>query len=187
MLRTVTCGELAINNLGKEVILAGWVASRRDHGGIIFVDLRDRYGVTQVVFNPETISKDCFQQVSSLHSEDVIQAKGKVVRRPAGTENSRIATGEIEIAASEITVLNRCPSLPFEIGDDGSVSESIRLSYRYLDLRRPVMQRNLILRHKAAIAARNFLSEQGFVEIDTPLLTRSTPEGARDFLVPSRL
>ncbi|MFH2069448.1 MAG: aspartate--tRNA ligase [Candidatus Omnitrophota bacterium] len=187
MLRTATCGELAINNLGEEVILAGWVASRRDHGGIIFVDLRDRYGVTQVVFNPEVLSKDSFRQVSSLHSEDVIQAKGKVVRRPPGTENSRIGTGEIEVAAAEITVLNRCPSLPFEIGDDGSVSESVRLSYRYLDLRRPGMQQNLLLRHKAAVAARNFLSEQGFVEIETPLLTRSTPEGARDFLVPSRL
>jgi len=187
MLRTVTCGELAINNLGKEVILAGWVASRRDHGGIIFVDLRDRYGVTQVVFNPEFLPPDCFQEASSLHSEDVIQAKGKVVHRPSGTENSRIATGEIEIAVSEIAILNRCPSLPFEIGDEGSVSESVRLSYRYLDLRRPGMQRNLILRHKAASAARNFLSEQGFVEIETPLLTRSTPEGARDFLVPSRL
>ncbi len=187
MLRTATCGELAINNLGKEVILAGWVASRRDHGGIIFVDLRDRYGVTQVVFNPESLSPDSFQQAASLHSEDVVQVKGKVVHRPAGTENSRITTGEIEIAVSELAVLNHCPSLPFEIGDDGAVSESVRLSYRYLDLRRNGMQRNLILRHKAAIAARNFLSEQGFVEIETPLLTRSTPEGARDFLVPSRL
>ncbi|MFH0796697.1 MAG: aspartate--tRNA ligase [Candidatus Omnitrophota bacterium] len=187
MLRSVTCGELTINDLDREVVLAGWVSARRDHGGIIFIDLRDRYGIIQVVFNPGLVSQTLFEDAASLHNEDVIQITGKVSRRPAGTENQKIVTGEIEIFAERCTVLNRCVSLPFEIVDDAQVSETVRLSYRYLDLRRPAMQRNIILRHKAAVAVRQFLNEQGFVEIETPLLTRSTPEGARDFLVPSRL
>ena len=187
VLRSVTCGELTIKDLDREVVLAGWVSARRDHGGIIFIDMRDRYGITQVVFNPGLISQALFEKAASLHSEDVIQIAGKVSRRPSGTENQKIVTGEIEVCAERCTVLNRCASLPFEVVDDTPVSETVRLSYRYLDLRRPGMQRNIILRHKAAGVVRQFLSEQGFVEIETPLLTRSTPEGARDFLVPSRL
>lgn len=187
MLRSVTCGELTIKDLDREVVLAGWVSARRDHGGIIFIDMRDRYGITQSVFNPGLISQALFEKAASLHSEDVIQIAGKVSRRPSGTENQKIVTGEIEVCAERCTVLNRCASLPFEVVDDTPVSETVRLSYRYLDLRRPGMQRNIILRHKAAGVVRQFLSEQGFVEIETPLLTRSTPEGARDFLVPSRL
>ena len=187
MLRSVTCGELTIKALDREVVLAGWVSARRDHGGIIFIDMRDRYGITQVVFNPGLISQALFEKAASLHSEDVIQIAGKVSRRPSGTENQKIVTGEIEVCAERCTVLNRCASLPFEVVDDTPVSETVRLSYRYLDLRRPGMQRNIILRHKAAGVVRQFLSERGFVEIETPLLTRSTPEGARDFLVPSRL
>ncbi|OPZ91553.1 MAG: Aspartate--tRNA ligase [candidate division TA06 bacterium ADurb.Bin417] len=187
MMRSHNCGELSAGDLDREVRLAGWVGARRDHGGIVFINLRDRYGVTQVVFNPERLSRDDFEKSAALHSEDVIQVRGRVTRRPAGTENPRMSTGEIEVLAEGLVLLNRCAPIPFEIDEAAQVSETVRLGYRYLDLRRPVMQRNLILRHRAARTAREFLSEKGFVEVETPLLTRSTPEGARDFLVPSRL
>lgn len=187
MLRTVTCGELDEQAIGRSETLAGWVYNRRDHGGIVFIDLRDRYGITQVVFNPQTLPADVFERATSLHAEDVVTVGGRVSRRPAGTENPRLETGLIELVADTCEVLSRCPGLPFEIGETGPIAENTRLAWRYLDLRRPVVQRNLLMRHEAARATREVLCNAGFIEIETPLLGRSTPEGARDYLVPSRL
>lgn len=181
-----TCGELRASNSGSNVVLKGWVNRRRDHGGLIFLDVRDRYGITQVVCNPED-SPEAHKVAEGIRSEYVVAVGGEVRRRPEGTENSRMPTGEIEVEASDVTIINAAKTPPFEINEDGDVDESIRLKYRYLDLRRPRMQENLILRHKVIKTIRTFLDARDFVEIETPVLIKSTPEGARDYLVPSRL
>ena len=186
MLRSADCGSLRSENAGDQVTLAGWVGRRRDHGGIIFIDLRDRSGSVQVVFNPETAA-DATRIAEEVRGEWVVQVKGTVNRRPAGSENPAIATGDIEVMTSEITVLNRSLTPPFYIEEDAEADESLRLRYRYLDLRRPPMLRNLTLRHKVVKYIRDFLSDRDFLEIETPILIKSTPEGARDFLVPSRM
>jgi aspartyl-tRNA synthetase len=184
--RTHHCNLLRKSDVGKEVILFGWVATRRDHGGVMFVDLRDREGITQVVFNPE-INEKIHELAKHLRSEYCLGIKGEVVPRPEGMTNPKLPTGEIEVRVVEFEVFNASKPPPFLIEDALDVNEELRLKYRYLDLRRPIMQRNIVLRHKVAQAARNFLSSQGFLEIETPFLTKSTPEGARDYLVPSRL
>lgn len=180
------CGELTAASDGREVTLMGWVQRRRDHGGLIFIDLRDREGITQVVFNPES-DPVSHAKAHSLRSEYVIAIKGKVSLRPEGTANPNLKTGEIEVTADSLKVLNESKTPPFAIEDDLDAAENLRLKYRYLDLRRPIIQRNLILRHRVAQKVREFLNGNGFLEIETPMLTKSTPEGARDFLVPSRL
>jgi aspartyl-tRNA synthetase len=184
--RRATCGELGAADQGAQVELKGWVHGTRDHGGLIFIDMRDRFGVTQVVFDPKSAG-DAAQLASSLRAEDVVAVVGAVRLRPAGTENPKLTTGQIEVAAQTLTVLNRSKTPPFPIHADGEVDESLRLRYRYLDLRRPHMQRNIALRHRAVKAVRDYLDSQGFYEIETPMLIKQTPEGARDFLVPSRL
>ncbi len=184
--RTHYCATVTEAEMGKEVVLMGWVGRRRDHGGVIFVDLRDRTGVVQVVFDPK-ISEECHARADHLRAEWVIAVKGKVRPRPKGMENPKLKTGYIEVAVTELKVLNKSLSLPFQIEDYVDVGEATRLKYRYLDLRRPSVAKNFILRHQAAQAVRQFLSQNGFLEIETPFLTKSTPEGARDFLVPSRL
>jgi len=183
-----TCSSLDITgqSLGRSVTLSGWVQRRRDHGGLIFVDLRDREGVVQVVFNPDS-GGDVFAAAHDLRSEYVIAVSGTVSKRPEGTENPALKTGEVEVVATRLRVLNPSSPLPFVIEDDTGVSEELRLKYRYLDLRRPSLRDNIMLRHRVLLAARNFLSKEGFIEVETPVLTKSTPEGARDFLVPSRL
>ncbi len=186
MLKTHSCGELNRKHIGTDVELAGWVDRRRDHGGLIFIDLRDREGVVQVVFNPE-ISKESHTIANDLRSEYVVKVKGKVSPRPKGTENPKLPTGEIEVIADNTTILNPAKTPPFYINEDSEVEESVRLKYRYLDLRRPRMQKNLILRHRLVKFIRDFLDGKGFVEVETPILIKSTPEGARDYLVPSRL
>ena len=185
MYRTTSCNSLRTEHIGQSVTLAGWINSRRDHGGVIFVDLRDREGLTQVVFRPEEFAQ-VSEQSHGLRPEDVISITGKVSQRLPGTENARLETGGIEVVASELRVLNKADVPPFPL-DDPSVNEDLRLHYRYLDLRTAPMQRNLKLRHRITKATRDFLDEQGFLEIETPVLSNPTPEGARDFLVPSRL
>jgi aspartyl-tRNA synthetase len=185
MYRTHNCNSLRKTDIGKQVTLAGWVHVSRDHGGVIFVDLRDREGLTQVVFRPEE-NAAVAKQAHSLHSEDVIQVTGKVAARVPGTENPKLATGEIEVVPNELRVLNRAEDLPFQL-DAEIHNEDLRLTYRYYDLRRPRFAQNLQLRHRAAKATRDYLDSQGYVEVETPILSKSTPEGARDFLVPSRL
>ncbi|OGR54062.1 MAG: aspartate--tRNA ligase [Elusimicrobia bacterium RIFCSPLOWO2_02_FULL_39_32] len=185
MKRTHYCGELRRKDENLDVALCGWIHSSRDHGGLLFLDLRDREGVVQIVVSPE--KKEVFKIAQSLGSEFVIEVQGQVRLRPKGTENPNLSTGEIEIDAREIEILNTSLVLPFEISEFNQASEEIRLQYRYLDLRRPSLQRNLILRHRIVQSVRSFLDKQGFLEIETPFLTKSTPEGARDFLVPSRL
>jgi aspartyl-tRNA synthetase len=187
-IRTHTCGELNGTFDGKEVVLAGWVAKRRDHGGLVFIDLRDRYGITQLVFDP-AISGDpkSKEAAESLRSEFVISVKGVVRRRPDDMVNPKIATGEIEISVRELHVLSAAKTPPFQIDDNTDAGEVLRLKHRYLDLRRPVLQKNLIVRHQTYQVVRRFLSENNFLEIETPILFKSTPEGARDYLVPSRV
>ncbi len=185
MYRTHTCNSLRKTDIGKDATVAGWVHVSRDHGGVIFVDLRDREGITQVVFRPEE-NAQLTKEAHGLRSEDVIQVSGKVAARVPGTENSRLATGDIELIPSELKILNRADDLPFPI-DAEIHNEDLRLTYRYYDLRRPELSRNLRVRHRAAKATRDFLDSQGYIEIETPILSKSTPEGARDFLVPSRL
>ena len=186
MKRTTTCGALGEKDIGSAATLSGWVASNRDHGGLVFIDLRDRYGVTQVVFNPEANTAD-HERARRLRHEDVIAVAGEVRRRPQGTENPNMATGAIEVYADRLEVLSESATPPFEIDDDADVSQEVRLRYRFLDLRRPQMQRNLIARHRMNQAIRTHLDKEGFLEIETPMLTKSTPEGARDYLVPSRV
>ena len=186
LLRSHDCGELRKEHVGNKVTLSGWVNRRRDHGGLIFIDLRDREGITQVVFNPET-SKACHQVADEMRSEYVVRIGGEVALRPTGTENPALATGDIEVIAGEAAILNSSKTPPFYINEDVEVEESLRLKYRYLDLRRTRMKENLLLRHQVIKFMRDFLDARGFVEIETPLLIKSTPEGARDYLVPSRL
>jgi aspartyl-tRNA synthetase len=185
-MKGANCGDLRLSDADAEVTLAGWVGRRRDHGGIIFLDLRDRSGIVQVVFNPE-LSPESAHIAEELRQEWVVQVKGLVRQRPAGSENPAMETGDIEVMASAVTVLNRSLTPPFYISDDAGADESLRLRYRYLDLRRPAMQQNLVLRHRVVKYIRDFLDAEGFLEIETPILIKSTPEGARDFLVPSRL
>ena len=183
--RTHSCGVLTNANKDEEVILCGWVSRRRDHGGLIFVDLRDRSGMVQVVFSSE-MHQEVFTKAESIRSEFVLAVKGVVKTRAAETVNPKMATGEIEVYCNELRILNKAKTPPFYIQDGIDVDEMLRLKYRYLDLRRPEMQRNLMLRHRVTKVMRDFLDKQGFVEIETPMLTKSTPEGARDYLVPSR-
>jgi aspartyl-tRNA synthetase, bacterial type len=185
MYRTHHCNQLRKADVGREVKLAGWVAVRRDHGGVIFIDLRDREGLTQVVFRPEE-NPEVAKQSHSLRTEDVIQVSGRVAPRLPGTENAKLATGDIEVIPKSLTVLNRAENLPFQL-DAELRNEDLELTYRYYDLRGPRLSRNLRTRHRVTQAVRQYLDRQGFVEIETPILSKSTPEGARDFLVPSRL
>ena len=185
MYRTHHCNELRASNVGQDVKLAGWVDSRRDHGGVIFIDLRDREGLTQVVFRPEEFP-EVAAWAHTLRSEDVAQIIGKVTRRLEGTQNPKLATGEIEVVASSLNILNRSEVLPFPL-DSEVGNEDLRLTHRHLDLRRPALVRNLKARHLAAKVTRDYLDRQGYLEVETPVLSKSTPEGAREFLVPSRL
>lgn len=187
-IRSHTCGELRASDLGKEVRLCGWVAKRRDHGGLVFGDLRDRYGLTQVVFDPALPGgAAAHERAGKIRSEFVIWCKGKVRRRPEGMTNTKLSTGEIEVACTEIEILSEAKTPPFAIDDETDVAETVRLKYRYLDLRRPSLQRNLLIRHRMLSIVRNHLDQNGFVDVETPILYKSTPEGARDFIVPSRL
>jgi aspartyl-tRNA synthetase len=183
--RTIHCGALRIGDAGARVTLCGWVDSRRDHGGVVFIDLRDRNGLTQVVFRPEEHA-DAAETAHGLRSEDVIQISGLVAPRLPGTENPKLPTGEIEVVVDALTVLNKAEVLPFPLAED-SVNEDLRLEHRYLDLRRPEMVRILTVRHQITKATRDYFDSQGFLEIETPVLSKSTPEGAREFLVPSRI
>jgi aspartyl-tRNA synthetase len=186
MRRTHHCWELDAGDVDKEVVLMGWVHRRRDHGGVIFVDLRDREGITQVVFNP-AVDPEIHARAHAIRSEYVLAVRGKVENRPEDMINPKLKTGEIEVTVTEFKLLNEAKTPPFLIEDDIDASETTRLRYRHLDLRRPAMQRNLILRHRATAAVRNYLNQHGFLDLETPFLTRSTPEGARDYLVPSRV
>jgi aspartyl-tRNA synthetase len=186
LLKNHNCGELRKNHTGQKVTLAGWVHRRRDHGGKVFIDLRDREGIVQVVFNPQ-VSQEAYQVAGSLRGEYVLQVTGEVSARPEGTENSKLATGNVEVIAKEAVILNPSKTPPFYISEDEEVEESLCLRNRYLYLRRPRMKDNLLLRHKMIKFIRDFLDGRGFVEIETPILIKSTPEGARDYLVPSRI
>ena len=185
MYRTHDCNSLRKGDIGRQVMLAGWVHVSRDHGGVIFIDLRDREGLTQVVFRPEE-NAELAKQAHTLRSEDVIQVSGRVAPRVPGTENPKLGTGDIEVIPSDLAILNRADDLPFPI-DAEPHNEDLRMTHRYFDLRRPGMARNLRLRHRIMKATRDYLDGQGYVEVETPILSKSTPEGARDFLVPSRL
>jgi len=185
MLRTHTCAQLKVTDIGKQVTLCGWVANRRDHGKLIFIDIRDHYGLTQVVFIPKE-SGEAYKLAQGLRNEFVIKLTGLVNKRPGGTINSKLATGEVEILAQELEILNPSNTPPFEIQDDIDVTEEIRLKYRYLDLRRTKVFSNLLLRSNLYKIIRGYLGSQDFIECETPILTKSTPEGARDYLVPSR-
>ncbi|MEW6401353.1 MAG: aspartate--tRNA ligase [Chloroflexota bacterium] len=187
MYKTHTCGELRASHAGQTVTIAGWVHRRRDHGGVIFVDLRDRYGLVQVVFNPD-LPKSTLDELASTRFEWVLQITGVVHKRPAGMENPKMPTGEIEIIAQEVKVLNPAKTLPMMVSDDTDLpDENTRLKYRYLDLRREKMTRNMVLRHRVIKFMRDYMDKNGFIEIETPILFKATPEGARDYLVPSRL
>ncbi len=184
--RTHYCGDLTAKDIGREVVLMGWALRRRDHGGLIFIDLRDREGIAQIVFDPE-VNAQGHAVAESVRSEFVLAVKGTVIPRPEGTVNPGMKTGEVEIQVSECKLLNRSKPLPFMLDEHSEINENIRLKYRYLDLRRPQLQNNLILRSKVSQLTRSYLTEHGFIELETPFLTKSTPEGARDFLVPSRI
>ncbi|MBL7068858.1 MAG: aspartate--tRNA ligase [Candidatus Omnitrophica bacterium] len=186
MLRTHTCGDLNEKSIGKEVTLCGWVHTRRDHGELIFIDLRDKYGLTQVLFDPEK-NRRLHTEVHKLKSEYVVRVKGVVGARPKDSENPKLKTGKIEVLAEDFKILSRSETPPFEIEDSAKVTEDTRLVHRYLDIRRPSMQKKFELRHKICKRARDFLDREDYLEMETPILTKSTPEGARDFLVPSRL
>ena len=184
MYRSKTCGELRLENVGEVVTLAGWVQKARKMGGMTFVDLRDRYGITQIVFNVENDAALC-ESANRLGREYVIQVKGKVEER--SSKNKNLATGEIEIIAQELNILNKSDVPPFTIEDNTDGGDDIRMQYRYLDLRREAVRKNLELRHKMGFELRRYLNERGFLEVETPILIGSTPEGARDFVVPSRM
>ncbi len=186
MLKTIPCGDLRTEHQGQTVTLAGWVHRRRDHGGLVFIDLRDSRGLAQVVFNPAD-APDAHREAEQLRGEWVVQVTGKVQRRPEGTANPALATGEVEVTASALHVLNPAKTPPFEVNEDAPVDEALRLQYRYLDLRRPQMRHNITVRHRAVKYIRDFLDARGFLEVETPILIKSTPEGARDYLVPSRV
>ena len=187
MYKTHNCGELRATHIGHKVTLAGWVHRRRDHGGVIFLDLRDRYGIVQVTVNPN-LSKETLEHVANVRMEWVLQVTGTVQKRPAGMENPKMKTGEVEVIAESIDVLNPSKTLPFMVsGENDLPDENTRLRYRYLDLRRERMARNLVLRHKVVKFMRDFLDRRNFIEIETPILFKATPEGARDYLVPSRI
>ena len=179
--RTHYCVELDKDNIGQEVVVCGWVNSRRDHGGVIFIDLRDKGGLLQVVFDAN------FEIAHKLRSEYVLAVKGEIRRRPPDTQNPHLKTGEIELVAGEVELLNKSLTPPFEISEKTKTSEEIRLKYRYIDLRRPQLLKNFFLRHKVTKIIRDILDKKGFIEVETPILTKSTPEGARDYLVPSRV
>ena len=187
MLKTISCGDVRAEHVGKTVTLAGWVHRRRDHGGLIFIDLRDREGIVQVVFNPDNAPDGVHAVAESLRNEWVVQVSGDVSARPEGTENPNLPTGEIEVAAEQVKVLNESKTPPFYINEESEVDELIRMKYRFLDLRRESMRDIIIMRHEVVRFIRDFLSERGFLEVETPILIKSTPEGARDYLVPSRL
>jgi len=186
VLRSHTCGELRAGDVGKSVTLAGWVHRRRDHGGLIFIDLRDRWGLVQVVFDPSA-SEQAHEMASRVRGEYVLQVSGEVTRRPSGQENPEMDTGEIEVAAGSVSILNEARTPPFPINEEAAADETLRLRYRYLDLRRPEMQKRLMLRHRIVSFIRRFLDDRAFVDVETPILIKSTPEGARDYLVPSRI
>jgi aspartyl-tRNA synthetase len=186
LLRTHSCGELRKEHVGSEVALAGWVNRRRDHGGLIFIDLRDREGIVQTVFNPE-ISASSLKVAEEMRSEYVVRLSGEVALRPPGTENPKLPTGDIEVIVQDVEILNASKTPPFYINEEVEVEESLRLKYRYLDLRRLRMKENLLLRHRIIKFMRDFLDARGFMEVETPILIKSTPEGARDYLVPSRM
>jgi aspartyl-tRNA synthetase len=186
MLKDTNCGSLRAADIGKKVVLAGWVNRRRDHGGLIFIDLRDRSGTVQIVFNPESLGSD-YAIAESVRSEWVLKVTGEVTARPEGTVNTGIDTGEVDIAVQELEVLNAANQPPFYINEDSDVDEVLRMKHRHLYLRRERMQRNLTLRHDIVKYIRDFLCERDFLEIETPILIKSTPEGARDYLVPSRV
>jgi len=185
MLKTHTCGELRAEHVGQTVILAGWVHRRRDHGGLVFIDLRDRFGLAQVVADPKNAAAHA--AISDLRNEYVAQITGQIRPRPAGNENPNLPTGQIEVEALEVKLLNAAKQPPFYINEEATVDETLRLKYRYLDLRRERMRRNLVLRHNVTTFIRNYLSREGFIEVETPILFKTTPEGARDYLVPSRV
>jgi aspartyl-tRNA synthetase len=184
--RSHYCGDLRADHIGEAVTLMGWVQSWRDHGGLIFIDLRDREGIVQVAFNPE-LNAAIHSKAHGLRNEYVIAVRGKVERRPEGTINADLKTGEVEVLTEELIILNESKTPPFEVSSRHGISEDVRLKYRYLDLRRPVLQENLILRHRIVQTTRNYFNQKRFIEIETPFLTKSTPEGARDYLVPSRV
>ncbi|HRU39347.1 MAG TPA: aspartate--tRNA ligase, partial [Candidatus Goldiibacteriota bacterium] len=184
--RTIYCGSVTEELSGKDVVINGWLDTRRDHGGVIFLDIRDREGKVQVVFDPE-IDKDLHEAAHKLRGEYVLAVKGKVRMRPEGTKNTKIKTGMVEIVASEIEVFNQSQPLPFPIDESVEVNEDLRLKYRYIDLRRPKMLNNLLVRHELVKIIRNYLDSNGFTDVETPVLFKSTPEGARDYLVPSRV
>ncbi len=186
MKRTHNATDISSQNVGQEVVLNGWVNTRRDHGGLIFIDLRDRSGIIQIVFSPD-VNEESFHLAEQVRGEYVVAAKGKVSLRPEETENPNLLTGKVEIYVEEMEVLNRAKTPPFYIEDNIDVDENLRLKYRYLDLRRPEMRKNLELRHRVVKVMRDYLDEKAFIEVETPILTRSTPEGARDYLVPSRV
>jgi len=184
--RTHRCGDLTAEQIGQEVCVMGWVQRRRDHGGLIFIDLRDREGIVQLALDPDR-DLASHQKAEQVRTEFVLAARGKVSPRPEGTVNPKMKTGEVEIEISELLILNRSETPPFMLDEFTEVAENIRLKYRYLDLRRPTLQKNMMMRHLVAKTVRNYFDEQGFIEIETPVLTKSTPEGARDYLVPSRV
>ena len=186
MLKTISCGDVRAEHIGKTVTLAGWVHRRRDHGGLIFIDLRDREGIVQVVFNPDN-AQDIHAIAETLRNEWVVQVTGTVTARPEGTENPNMATGEVEVSTEQVRVLNESKTPPFYINEESEVDELIRMKYRFLDLRRQSMRDTIIMRHEVVRYIRNFLSDRGFLEVETPILIKSTPEGARDYLVPSRI
>ncbi|MCZ8236344.1 MAG: aspartate--tRNA ligase, partial [Inhella sp.] len=183
-MRTSYCGDVSEALLGQDVTLMGWAHRRRDHGGVIFIDLRDRQGLVQIVCDPDRA--EMFKTAEGVRNEFCLQVKGKVRARPAGTENANLVSGKIEVLCHELTVLNPSVTPPFQL-DDENLSETTRLTHRVLDLRRPAMQKNLMLRYRVAMEVRKFLDEHGFIDVETPMLTKSTPEGARDYLVPSRV
>lgn len=184
--RTVSCGRVGAEHLGTKINLSGWVNKRRDHGGLIFIDLRDRYGIMQLVFNPD-FAKDAHDQAHQLRSEYVISVTGTVVERAAGTINNDLATGRFELRVETLTILNKAKNLPFTLDEAANVDEELRLKYRYIDLRRPEMHAKLVLRNNVIFALREFMHNENFYDIETPILTKNSPEGAREFLVPSRL